>query len=109
MPEWPARPNAARRTTIRRTLAAGASAPEVTESGPTDRKWSALSALDVSVPEGVRGKYLAFAEEASDGARHLTGLARAGLTHVHLLPAYDFGSVRERASEWREPQARGPK
>ena len=33
--------------------------------------------------------------------RHLRGLARAGMTDVHLLPAFDFATVPER----REDQA----
>lgn len=33
--------------------------------------------------------------------QHLKSLREAGLTHIHLLPAYDFGSVPER----REDQA----
>jgi pullulanase-type alpha-1,6-glucosidase len=32
---------------------------------------------------------------------HLKSLADAGLTHVHLLPTYDFGSVPERV-EWQK-------
>jgi pullulanase len=26
------------------------------------------------------------------------------MTHVHLLPLYDFGSVDERAEKWRGPE-----
>ena len=54
------------------------------------------SIWDDSVPEEMRGKYLAFAEEASQGVRHLRELQEAGMTHIHLLPAYDYGSVPER-------------
>ncbi|CAN7504187.1 alpha-1,6-glucosidase domain-containing protein [Rhizobacter sp. LjRoot28] len=50
---------------------------------------------DPTVPEARRGKYLAFAETASNGMKHLKALAAAGLTDVHLLPVYDFGSVPE--------------
>jgi len=63
-----------------------------------------FSALDESVPAELRGKYLAFGLDDSYGGRHLAGLARAGMTHVHLLPAYDFGSVNERAGGWKEPE-----
>ncbi len=31
--------------------------------------------------------------------RHLRELQAAGLTHVHLLPAYDFATVPERAED----------
>jgi pullulanase/glycogen debranching enzyme len=58
------------------------------------------------VPNELRGKYGAFAQSESAGCRHLAGLARAGLTHVHLLPTYDFGSVNERESEWKYPEVR---
>ncbi|MGA8655711.1 MAG: hypothetical protein WB586_06135 [Chthoniobacterales bacterium] len=36
--------------------------------------------------------------------RHLRSLAKAGLTHVHLLPSFDFSSVPELASEQKIPQ-----
>jgi pullulanase-type alpha-1,6-glucosidase len=53
-----------------------------------------FSATDASVPAAHRGKYLAFAD-ASDGTQHLADLAAAGLTHVHLLPAFDIATVDE--------------
>ena len=34
---------------------------------------------------------------AVQGVEHLRQLQESGLTHVHLLPSYDFGSVPERA------------
>ena len=54
-----------------------------------------FSALDETVSASARGKYLAFCEESSVCVSHLKKLADAGLTHVHLLPSYDFGSVPE--------------
>jgi len=54
-----------------------------------------FSASDESVPAAHRGKYLAFTDGRSNGMRHLKSLARAGMTHVHLLPAFDFASVNE--------------
>lgn len=54
-----------------------------------------FSASDESVPAPYRGKYLAFAERESKGMRHLKSLQKAGLSHVHLLPAFDFASVDE--------------
>src|SRR5690606_8785149 len=50
---------------------------------------------DATVPEPLRGRYLAFTAGDSDGIAHLRGLARAGLSDVHLLPVYDFASVPE--------------
>jgi pullulanase len=67
-----------------------------------------FSVSDESVPEADRGKYTAFAHLASRGMRHLRGLARAGLTHVHLLPAFDISSVPELVSEQRIPQIEVP-
>ncbi|CAK0836927.1 unnamed protein product [Prorocentrum cordatum] len=63
-----------------------------------------FSAGDPSVPEELRGKYLAFAQEGTRGDKHLRALAAAGVTHVQLLPTYDFGSVPERAEDRREPE-----
>jgi pullulanase/glycogen debranching enzyme len=58
-----------------------------------------FSAMDASTPWDVRGKYLAFAEPDTVPTAHLRSLAEAGLTHVHLLPTYDFGSVPERVEQ----------
>ncbi|KAK3261832.1 hypothetical protein CYMTET_29279, partial [Cymbomonas tetramitiformis] len=63
-----------------------------------------FSALDDSLPEAARGTYSAFCDPAASGVRHLQGLAAAGLSHVHLLPSYDFGSVDERKDTWRDPE-----
>lgn len=56
-------------------------------------------------PEDVRGKYLAFTCENTtlncDGV-HPTGLSymkRLGITHVQLMPAFDYGSVDEEKTE----------
>jgi pullulanase len=51
---------------------------------------------DASVRAPWRGKYLAFTEPASAGMRHLRALGEAGITDVHLLPAYDLSTVPER-------------
>ena len=58
-----------------------------------------FSISDASVPAAHRGTFLAFADE-SDGTKHLRALAAAGLTHVHLLPAFDFATVNEDRSTW---------
>jgi len=54
-----------------------------------------FSAGDDTVPAAQRGKYMAFTQQNSRGMRHLKALARKGLSHVHLLPAFDFASVDE--------------
>ncbi|KAK9832555.1 hypothetical protein WJX81_008597 [Elliptochloris bilobata] len=63
-----------------------------------------FSASDASVPAHLRGKFMAFAEQGTAGCRHLEQLAAAGLTHVHLLPSYDFGSVPERPGDQLQPE-----
>jgi pullulanase len=63
-----------------------------------------FSISDQTVPEKDRGKYTGFTHIFSNGMLHLWGLAAAGLTHVHLLPAFDFTSVPESAAEQKLPQ-----
>ncbi|DBA89441.1 TPA: hypothetical protein ACH3X1_004074 [Trebouxia sp. C0004] len=58
-----------------------------------------FSMSDETVPEELRGKYKAFTLQDSAGVAHLRSLRSAGLTHIHLLPAYDYGSVPERAED----------
>ena len=43
-------------------------------------------------------------QEGTVGDLHLRQLAKAGISHVHLLPSFDFGSVPERPEERKEPQ-----
>ncbi len=57
------------------------------------------------MPDHLRGKYGAFALADTRGGRHLADLRAAGLTHVHLLPAYDFATVPERAEDQTTLQA----
>ena len=56
-----------------------------------------FSINDDSVNAAHRGKYLAFSETNSNGMKHLRALSKAGITDVHLLPVFDFGSVPELA------------
>lgn len=59
-----------------------------------------FSIYDESVPAALRGTYKAFTVRGSDGMNHLKTLAGAGLTHIHLLPAFDISSVDEDKSTW---------
>ena len=43
-------------------------------------------------------------QEGTVGDLHLRQLAKAGISHVHLLPSFDFGSVPERPEEQKEPE-----
>jgi len=62
-----------------------------------------FSAGDATVPAARRGTFLGFTEGASAGMTHLRRLAEAGLTHVHLLPAFDFATVNENRADWPPP------
>ncbi|GIH27587.1 hypothetical protein Aph01nite_58970 [Acrocarpospora phusangensis] len=61
-----------------------------------------FSASDSSVPAAERGTYKAFTGDGA-GMEALRGLAADGLTHVHLLPVFDFATVPERRSDRAEP------
>ncbi|MFC6374549.1 pullulanase-type alpha-1,6-glucosidase [Nonomuraea thailandensis] len=61
-----------------------------------------FSASDATVPAALRGTYAAFQRDGA-GMRALRALAADGLTHVHLLPAFDFATVPERAADRTEP------
>lgn len=61
-----------------------------------------FSATDPTCPGDFVGTYKAFTVE-SNGTRHLSSLAEAGLTHLHLLPAFDIASVNEDKSTWLDP------
>ncbi len=61
-----------------------------------------FSADDATVPAAHRGTFLAFTDE-SNGTKHLRALAEAGLTHVHLLPSFDFATVNEDKATWQSP------
>ena len=62
-----------------------------------------FSIFDATVPPVDRGTYLAFTHPESAGMRHLRSLADAGLTHVHLLPAFDFATVPDRRFDQAVP------
>ncbi|MBX2997727.1 MAG: pullulanase-type alpha-1,6-glucosidase [Caldilineaceae bacterium] len=62
-----------------------------------------FSVYDETVPEELRGTYLAFTVEDGAGVAHLRGLAEAGLTHLHLLPTFDIATIDEVKENWIEP------
>jgi len=63
-----------------------------------------FSMSDATVPEAVRGSFLAFGEDSA-GMAHLRGLAAAGLTSVQLLPVFDNAAVEERPDQRVPPDA----
>ena len=62
-----------------------------------------FSVADKTVPTAARGTFGAFTYTRSNGMRHLAGLAGAGMTHVHLLPVFDFATVDENKANWASP------
>ncbi len=58
---------------------------------------------DPSVPAAHRGKFKAFTYDNTNGMNHLLALREAGLSHVHLLPAFDIGTVEEDETLRQEP------
>ncbi len=60
-----------------------------------------FSINDETVTPEHRGTFMAFTEPRSNGMKHLQSLAEAGLTHIHLLPAFDIASVDEDKSTWK--------
>ncbi|GLX79457.1 alpha-1,6-glucosidase [Thalassotalea insulae] len=54
-----------------------------------------FSIHDQTVPEEMRGTFKAFAYQQSNGSEHLRKLAHAGLTSIHLLPAFDCATIEE--------------
>ncbi len=60
-----------------------------------------FSVNDLTVPASHRGYYAAFADQNSDGMKHLRSLANAGLKAVHILPSFHFASINEDKSTWQ--------
>lgn len=49
------------------------------------------------------GQYLAFTDTRSDGMKHLKQLADSGTGYVHLLPAFDIGTIPEKKEDQQKP------
>ncbi|KAG6669765.1 pullulanase 1, chloroplastic isoform X1 [Carya illinoinensis] len=60
-----------------------------------------FSANDHTVPPEFRGGYLAFTLQGSSGVLHLKKLSDAGITHVHLLPTFQFAGVDDEKVNWK--------
>ncbi|NUM44364.1 MAG: DUF3372 domain-containing protein, partial [Anaerolineales bacterium] len=58
-----------------------------------------LTVADPDLTTRLRGKFEGMAAPGSRHEAHLRNLAGAGITHLHLLPLNDFGSVPEEAQE----------
>lgn len=66
-----------------------------------------FSQSDLTVPEKLRGTFRAFTLKGTEGDKHLNDLAKSGITHVHLLPVFDFASVEESPARRRDPSVPG--
>ncbi|MEE6256925.1 pullulanase-type alpha-1,6-glucosidase [Plantactinospora sonchi] len=84
--------------TQRKPVAVSAGRTQIQEVSVRD-----FSIADASVPAERRGTYLAFTDPATTGMRHLRGLADAGVTHLHLLPTFDFATIPERRADQAVP------
>jgi pullulanase-type alpha-1,6-glucosidase len=62
-----------------------------------------FSIADTTVPAAARGTFSAFTESQSAGMKHLKSLANAGVTHLHLLPAFDFATIPEKRADQAQP------
>jgi hypothetical protein len=62
-----------------------------------------FSVSDPEVPDALKGTFAAFTVDDSDGMAHLSALAEAGLTDIHLLPSFDIATIDENKSEWQSP------
>ncbi|WP_406860552.1 pullulanase-type alpha-1,6-glucosidase [Streptomyces sp. HUAS MG47] len=62
-----------------------------------------FSVADPTAEAGHRGTYLAFTDPGSKGSRHLKALAASGTSYVHLLPAFDIGTIPEKKSDQTTP------
>nr|XP_043631778.1 pullulanase 1, chloroplastic [Erigeron canadensis] len=60
-----------------------------------------FSINDSTVDADFRGGYLAFTSQESAGVLHLRKLSEAGLTHIHLLPTFQFGDVDDEKEKWK--------
>lgn len=71
-----------------------------------DAQIQELHIRDFSIADGTSkhpGEYLAFTDTGSDGMKHLERLADAGTGYVHLLPAFDIGTIPEKKSGQQQP------
>ncbi|MFF5788187.1 pullulanase-type alpha-1,6-glucosidase [Streptomyces sp. NPDC012693] len=62
-----------------------------------------FSIADPTAKADHKGTYLAFTDKASKGSKHLKALADSGTSYVHLLPAFDIGTIPEEKSAQTTP------
>ncbi|WP_432116260.1 pullulanase-type alpha-1,6-glucosidase [Streptomyces sp. S1] len=62
-----------------------------------------FSIADPTARADHRGTYLAFTDKDSKGSKHLRDLAASGTSYVHLLPAFDIGTIPEKKGDQTAP------
>ncbi|MGW0031682.1 pullulanase-type alpha-1,6-glucosidase [Streptomyces sp. NPDC003314] len=62
-----------------------------------------FSIADPTARADHRGTYLAFTDKDSKGSKHLRDLAASGTSYVHLLPAFDIGTIPEKKGDQTTP------
>ncbi|MFF4869226.1 pullulanase-type alpha-1,6-glucosidase [Streptomyces sp. NPDC000961] len=62
-----------------------------------------FSIADPTARADHRGTYLAFTDKDSKGSKHLRDLADSGTSYVHLLPAFDIGTIPEKKGDQTTP------
>jgi pullulanase-type alpha-1,6-glucosidase len=77
--------------------------PAAVDQSITELHLRDFSINDRTVPAAHRGTYEAFTDQSSNAVKYLSGLARAGMTTVHLLPLADYATVNEDKSTWQDP------
>ncbi|WP_406071409.1 pullulanase-type alpha-1,6-glucosidase [Micromonospora sp. NBC_01638] len=84
--------------TLRKPAPVPAAKAQISELSVRD-----FSIADDTVPAERRGTFLAFSDPKSAGMTHLAALGDAGVTHLHLLPAFDFATIPEKRADQRQP------
>lgn len=84
--------------TLRKPAPVPAAKAQVSELSVRD-----FSIADDTVPAERRGTFLAFTDPKTAGMTHLKALGDAGVTHLHLLPAFDFATIPEKRADQRQP------
>ncbi|SCL15435.1 alpha-1,6-glucosidases, pullulanase-type [Micromonospora nigra] len=85
-------------STLRKPAAVPSAKVQISELSVRD-----FSIADNTVPAQRRGTFLAFTDPATAGMSHLRKLGDAGVTHLHLLPAFDFATIPERRADQQQP------
>ncbi|GAA4926444.1 pullulanase-type alpha-1,6-glucosidase [Actinoplanes utahensis] len=83
--------------TLRKPAATAPAKIQISELSVRD-----FSIADSTVPADKRGTFSAFTVDSS-GTKHLKEIAEAGVTHLHLLPAYDFATIPEKRADQQQP------